>query len=120
MDKANRPSFERDLAASLSRSREVAVMGFADRVVTAVRADRRRRNVIRWSSFVTAAAACVATILLVQSPSEETLNRQTIALVAREESAHLADLLGIVDDLSLLAPVAEKSSIVDVLATPGS
>ncbi|MEI7651477.1 MAG: hypothetical protein WCJ96_05675 [Verrucomicrobiota bacterium] len=120
MDNANRPSFERDLDASLSRGREVPVVGFAERVVTAVRADRHRRKLIRWSSFATAAAACVVTILLVQSPSEETLNRQTVALVAREESTQLADLLGIVDDLSLLAPVAEKSSIVDVLATPGS
>jgi len=117
----NPNSFDQDLAASLRRGREHPVAGFAERVVVAARSDRRRRVVIRWSSVLTAAAACAATILLVRAPSEDALNRQAVALVAREESNQLADLLGLADDLSLLSPVVEKkSNLVDVLGTPGS
>ena len=65
--------------------------------------------------------ACVITMLVMRSPSEDSLNRQTVALVAREESNQLTDLLGLADDLSLLTPVVDKkSSIVEVLTTPGS
>jgi hypothetical protein len=122
MEKPNLDTFDKELAASLSHGRSVAVTGFADRVVTAVRADRRRRIVIRWSSLATAtaAAACLVAILALSTPSEEALNRQTLALVARDESAQFADLLGAADDLSLLSPAAEKSSVVDVLNAPGS
>jgi hypothetical protein len=121
MDNFNPQTFDKNLAAALSSGREISVPGFADRVIVAVRLERRRQTVIRWSSLVTTVAACVVTVLTLQSPSEESLNRQTVALVAREESSPLADLLGIADDLSLLTPVVDKkSSIVDVLATPGS
>ena len=120
MDNLNRTPFDQELAASLSRGRSVAVSGFAERVVVAVRADRRRRIVIRWSSFVTAAAACLVAILAMSAPSEESLNRQTLALVAHDESAQFADLLGAADDLSLLSPAVEKSSVVEVLNAPGS
>jgi hypothetical protein len=54
------------------------------------------------------------------APSEEALNRQTLALVARDESAQFADLLGASADLSLLSPAVEKSSVVEVLNAPGS
>lgn len=120
MDKPHHETFEQGLAASLSRGRSVAVPGFADRVVVAVRADRRRRVVIRWSSVVTAAAACLVAVLTLTAPSEETLNRQTLALVARDESAQFADLLGASADLSLLSPAVEKASVVEVLNAPGS
>ena len=119
MDNLNRPSFDQELAASLSRGRSLVVAGFSDRVVGAVRADRRRRLVIRWSSVATA-AACLVAILALSAPSEEALNRQTLALVARDESAQFADLLGAADDLSLLSPAVEKSSVVEVLNAPGS
>jgi hypothetical protein len=120
MNKPERPSFDQELAASLGRGRAVAVPGFADRVMGAVRADRRRRVVIRWSSVATAAAACLVAMLALASHSEEALNRQALALVARDESAQFADLLGVADDLSLLSPAVEKPSVVDVLNAPGS
>lgn len=119
MDNPNHNAFDQELAASLSRGRTVAVPGFSGRVVEAVRADRRRRIVIRWSSVATA-AACLVAVLTLSAPSEEALNRQTLALVARDESAQLADLLGAADDLSLLSPAVEKPSVVEVLNAPGS
>jgi hypothetical protein len=119
MDNPNRNAFDQELAASLSRGRSVAVPGFPDRVVEAVRGDRRRRVVIRWSTVATA-AACLVAILALTAPSEEMLNRQTLALVARDESAQLADLLGAADDLSLLSPAVEKPSVAEVLNAPGS
>jgi hypothetical protein len=120
MDNPHHEPFDQELAASLSRGRSVAVPGFADRVVGAVRADRRRRVIVRWSSVATAAAACLVAVLTLSAPSEEALNRRTFALVAHDESAQLADLFGAADDLSLLSPAVEKSSVVDVLNTPGS
>ncbi len=112
--------FDQELAASLARGRAVMVPGFADRVVVAVRADRRRRLMLRWSSAVAAAVACLVAALTLGGPSEEALNRQTFALVASDESAQLADLLGAADDLRLLAPVVEQPGFVDVLAPAGS
>jgi hypothetical protein len=120
MNNPERPSFDQELAASLSRGRSLVVPGFATRVVGAVQADRRRRFVIRWSSVATAAAACLVAILALSGPTEESLNRQTFALVARDESAQFADLLGAADDLSLLSPAVEKPSVVEVLNAPGS
>jgi hypothetical protein len=120
MNNPERPTFDQELAASLSRGRAVAVPGFADRVVEAVRGERRRRVVIRWSSVATAAAACFVAILALSTPTEESLNRQTLALVARDESVQFADLLGAADDLSLLSPAIEKPSVVEVLNAPGS
>jgi hypothetical protein len=120
MDNPNHKTFEQELAATLSRGRSVAVPGFADRVVVAVRADRRRRVMIRWSSVATAAAACLVAVLTLSAPSEEALNRQTLALVAHDESAQFADLLGASADLSLLSSAVENSSVADVLNAPGS
>ena len=119
MNNPERPTFDQELAASLSRGRAVAVPGFADRVVEAVRGERRRRVLIRWSSVATA-AACFVAILTLSTPTEESLNRQTLALVARDESVQFADLLGAADDLSLLSPAIEKPSVVEVLNAPGS
>ena len=52
--------------------------------------------------------------------SEEAMNRQTFALVARDESAQLADLFGAADDLSLLAPVTERPAVVETFVASGS
>jgi len=120
MDNPHHKTFDQELAASLSRGRFVAVTGFADRVVGAIRTDRRRRVVIRWSSIATAAAACLVAVFTIAAPSEEALNRQTFALVAHDESTQFADLLGASADLSLLSPAVEKSSVVEVLNAPGS
>ena len=120
MDNPQHKAFDQELAAALSRGRSVAVAGFADRVVVAVRADRRRRVIIRWSSVATAAAACLVAVLTLSAPSEEALNRRTFALVAHDESAQFADLLGASADLSLLSPAVEKASVVEVLNAPGS
>lgn len=120
MENHENNGFDRDLNAMLSRARAVQVPGFADRVVVAVRADRRRRTVIRWSSAFTTAAACVVTVLLLSRPSDEALARETRDLLARENSAQFNEILGLADDLSLLAPVVEKATLVDVLAVPGS
>jgi hypothetical protein len=120
MDNPHDKTFDQELAASLSRGRSVSVPGFADRVVVAARADRRRRVIIRWSSVATAAAACLVAVLTLSAPSEEALNRQTLALVAHDETAQFADLLGASADLSLLSPAVEKSSLVEVLNAPGS
>jgi len=120
MDNPNHKTFDQELAASLSRGRFIAVTGFADRVVGAIRSDRRRRVVIRWSSIATAAAACLVAVFTIAAPSEEALNRQTFALVAHDESTQFADLLGASADLSLLSPAVEKSSVVEVLNAPGS
>ena len=44
----------------------------------------------------------------------------TLALVARDESAQLADLFGAADDLSLLAPVTERPAVVETFVASGS
>ena len=119
MEKPDPHNFERDLDAMLSRGRVASVPGFADRVVVAVRADRRRRSVIRWSSAFTTAAACVLTVLILGHPSDEALARQTRELVARED-AQFSEILALADDLSVLAPVVEQPTLVDVLSAPGS
>ena len=120
MDDPRQTPFDQELATTLRRGRAMAVAGFADRVVVAVRADRRRRNLIRWSSAIAAAAAVFVALLTLSPASEEALNRQTFALVARDESAQLADLFGAADELSLVAPVADRPSVVETLVAAGS
>jgi hypothetical protein len=120
MDNPEQTPFDQELAATLRRGRSVSVAGFADRVVVAVRADRRRRNIIRFSSALAATAAVFVALITLSGASEEALNRQTFALVARDESAQLADLLGAADDLSLLAPVAERPAVVETFVASGS
>ena len=120
MDNPEQTPFDQELTATLRRGRAVAVAGFADRVVGAVRAERRRRTIIRWSSALTASAAVFVALLTLPATSEEALNRQTFALVARDESAQLADLFGAADDLSLLAPVAERPAVVETFVAAGS
>ncbi|NBR41672.1 MAG: hypothetical protein EBU04_02065 [Verrucomicrobia bacterium] len=121
MDNSDQSTFEQDLSAALSRKAAVAVPGFADRVVAVVQVKRRRANLIRWSSWITtAAAACLVTVFLTKEPSEESLIKQTRALLASDESAQFNEILGLADDLSVLAPVIEKSTLVDVLTSPGS
>ncbi len=120
MDNTNPSTFERDLSAALSRKAAVVVPGFADRVVEGVQVKRRRANVIRWSSWITTAAACLVTVFLTKEPSEESLIKQTHALLASDESAQFNEILGLANDLSVLAPVIEKSTLVDVLTSPGS
>lgn len=120
MDNPEQTPFDQELAAALRRGRAVAVPGFADRVVGAVRAERRRRKVIRWSSALAASAAVFVALLTLPAASEEALNRQTFALVARDESAQLADLFGAADDLSLLAPVSQRPAVVETFVASGS
>jgi hypothetical protein len=120
MDKPEQTPFDQELAATIRRGRAVSVAGFADRVVVAVRADRRRRTIVRWSSGLAAAAAVLVAFLTLPASSEEALNRQTFALVARDESAQLADLFGAADDLSLLAPVTERTVVVETFVGSGS
>lgn len=120
MDKPEQTPFDQEFAAALRRGRAVAVPGFAERAVVAVRADRRRRTVVRWSSAAAAAAAVFVALLTLSPVSEEALNRQTFALVARDESAQLADLFGAADELSLVAPVADRPSVVETLVAAGS
>jgi len=120
MDDPRQTPFDQELATTLRRGRSMAVAGFADRVVVAVRADRRRRNLIRWSSAFAVAAAVFVALLTLSPASEEALNRQTFALVARDESAQLADLFGAADELSLVAPVADRPSVVETLVAAGS
>jgi hypothetical protein len=109
-------NLEADLATHLGRSRSVKVSGFADRVVLAVHA-YRRRQIIRWSSFATSMAAClVASLVYFSGPSEESLIQQTQSLVRSDEASQLSALLGMADDLSMLTPVVDKNSlVVDVL-----
>jgi hypothetical protein len=120
MDNPEQTPFDQELSSTLRRGRSVAVAGFADRVVGAVRAERRRRNVVRWGSALAAAAAVFVALLTPPAASEEALNRQTFELVARDESAQLADLFGAADDLSLLAPVAERPAVVETFVAAGS
>lgn len=120
MEKPDAHPFDLDLGDALRRQRQASVSGFADRVVEAVRADRRRRAVIRWSSALTTAAACVLTVLVLGRPSDESVARQTRELIAREDSVQFAEILGLADDLSVLAPVVERPALVDVLSAPGS
>lgn len=120
MDDPQQTPFDQELAATLRRGRAVAVAGFADRVVTVVRAERRRRTVVRWGSALAAVAAAFVALLTLPATSEEALNRETFALVARDESAQLADLFGAADDLSLLAPVAERPAVVETFVASGS
>ena len=56
MDNPQHKAFDQELAASLSRGRSVAVTGFADRVVGAIRTDRRRR-------VVTTGASCALEVM---------------------------------------------------------
>jgi len=74
---------------------------------------------IRLKALAAAAAVFVA-LLTLPATSEEALNRQTFALVARDESAQLADLFGAADDLSLLAPVTERPAVVETFVASGS
>lgn len=119
MDNPEQTPFDQELAATLRRGRSVSVAGFADRVIVAVRADRRRK-IIRFSSALAATAAVFVALLTLSGGSEEALNRQTFALVARDESAQLADLFGAADELSLLAPVAERPAVVETFVASGS
>ena len=120
MDNPEQTPFDQELAATLRRGRAVSVAGFADRVVVAIRADRRRRTVLRFSSALAATAAVFVALLTSSGASEEALNRQTFALVARDESAQLADLFGAADELSLLAPVADRPALVETFVAAGS
>lgn len=120
MDNPEQTPFDQELAATLRRGRAVAVAGFAERVVAAVCADRRRRTIVRWSSALAGAAAVFVALLTLPAASEEALNRETFALVARDESAQLADLFGAADDLSLLAPVADRPAVVETFVASGS
>jgi hypothetical protein len=110
--------FDQDLARALAQGRSVPVAGFAARAVLAVQADRRQRRVIRWVSGLTTAAACCLALLLLPGRSEDSLAQRTRALAASDESAQLNDILGFADELSVLTPVVDRHTVVDALITP--
>ncbi len=120
MERRPAEHFDRDLEAALRRVRSVPVPGFAERALAVVRADRLRRTVIRWSSGVSVAAACLVAALVLRGPSHETIITETRSLVAAEESAQFHELLALADDLVLLQPLIERPAIVDELADGGS
>lgn len=111
---SQRPSsqLEADLATHLGRTRDVTVPGFADRVVDAIHA-YRRRQIIRWSSWATSLAAClVAGFIYFSGPSDESLIQQTQLLVRSDEASQLSAILGMADDLSMLTPMMDKNSLI--------
>ncbi len=118
MEKPSNSNFDRDLAAALAPGQRAFVPGFGDRVVGAVRTDRFRRKVIRWSSVASTLAACfVAAFVLTNPSSDDALVQQTHALLASDESAKFNAILGVADDLVILTPVVDQpSAVVDALA----
>jgi hypothetical protein len=110
--------FDQDLARALAPGKSVPVAGFAARAVLAVQADRRRRRVVRWASGLTTAAACFLAVLLLSGRSEDALAQRARALAASDESAQLADLLGVAEELAVLTPVVDRHVVVEALLTP--
>lgn len=119
MEKPSNSNLDRDLAAALSRGVDRPLPGFSRRVVEAVRVDRFRRRVIRWSSVASTLAACFIAAFVLNRPStEEALIQQTRALLASDESAQVNAILGVAVDLNLLTPVIDKQSVVVDALTP--
>lgn len=116
MSQPSPSNLDADLATHLGRSRTIVVPGFAERVVSAVHAESRRR-IIRWSSLATTLAAClVATLIISRSPSEEFLIQQSQLLVQSDEASQYNAIFGVANDLAMLNPVVEKNSgVVDEL-----
>jgi hypothetical protein len=110
--------FDQDLARALAQARAVPVPGFAARAVLAIQADRRRRTVLRWGSALTTAAACFLAVFVLQGGADDALAQRARALAASDESAQLSDILGLADELSVLTPVIDRHSVVDVLINP--
>ena len=107
------PNLESDLALALRREATKVVPGFSGRVVTAVKASRVRRKIIRWTSLATSLAACfVATLVVSRNRSEDFLIRQSQALVMSDDAANFNAIFGVADDLAILAPVMEEDSSV--------
>lgn len=121
MEKPSNSDLNRDLGTVLRRAAAQPVAGFSQRVVEAVRVDRFRRRVIRWSSVAATLAACFIAAFVLQIPSaEDALIQQTRAVLASDESAKVNAILGVADDLNLLTPVIDKqSSVVDDLTFAG-
>ena len=90
----------------------------AARAVLAIQADRRRRTVLRWGSALTTAAACFRAVFVLQGGADDALAQRARALAASDESAQLSDILGFADELSVLTPVIDRHSVVDVLINP--
>ena len=110
--------FDQDLARALAAGRDVPCPGFADRAVRAIVADRRRRTLLRWGSGLTTAAACLLAVFVLQGRGDEALAQRAHALAASDESRQLNDILGLVDELSLLTPVVDRHSVVEALINP--
>ncbi len=110
--------FDQDLARALAQDRAVPVPGFAARAVLAIQADRRRRAFLRWGSALTTAAACFLAVFVLQGGADDALAQRARALAASDESAQLSDILGFADELSVLTPVIDRHSVVDVLINP--
>ncbi len=110
--------FDQDLARALASGRALPTPGFTERAVLAIRADRRRRTLLRWGSGLTTAAACLLAVFVLQGRGDEALAQRAHALAASDESRQLNDILGLVDELSLLTPVVDRHSVVEALINP--
>lgn len=98
------PAIDSSLRDALRRGREVAVPGFAERAVVAVRRDARRRRVIRWVALAAPLATAAAALLLhVGTPASiRELSEQDLAQVAALHES-VAVTLPRLDDASALA-----------------
>ena len=121
MEKPSNSNFDQDLAAALGPVATRPVRGFTPRVIEAVRVDRFRRRLIRWSSVASTLAACFVAVLVFQtSVGEEALIQQTRAVLSSDESAKVNAILGVADDLNLLTSVIDHpSSVVETLSASG-
>jgi len=78
------PEPDSALRAALRAGREVAVPGFADRAVAAVRRDRSRRRVLRWVTLAAPLAACLALALPFGSVGRTEAELERLVAVAGE------------------------------------
>ena len=108
------PDFERDLAAYLRRESGIPVLGLSTRVVQRVREQRRRSQIIRWTSLATACAACFTLALIWPNQSNSmapSVVHSPAQLIA--ESLNESDWVNEASDLTLIAPLMDnKNSIV--------
>lgn len=114
------PDFERDLTAHLRRESSLSIPGLSTRVVQRVREQRRRSQIIRWTSLATACAACLT--LAVIWPNQSNTVASSMALSSTQlhgESLNESDWVNGASDLALIAPLMDnKNSIVsDVLSS---
>lgn len=93
------------LDSALRAGREIAVAGFSERAVAAVRRDRLRRRVVRWVAFAAPLAACVAVVLSPAGPAGA--------------DAELERLLAVAGELDVGVPHIEDSEALALFAVSG-